>query len=1036
MSFPTFTEFFHALWNYDPFPWQTELAKQVEAGQWPDYLAVPTGSGKTACIDIAIYALAVQAALPPEKRTIGRRIFFIVNRRVIVDEAFTRAKIIAEKLLENSEASPVIQSIADALRSLSPESKITAPPVDVVQLRGAIYRDNRWARNLTQTTVIASTIDQVGSRLLFRGYGLSSSARPLHAALVANDSLLLLDEAHISRPFAQTLERVRQYQSLNASKDSPAIARPFHFTQMTATPPTHSEEERKQIVDLSDADKQHPVLGRRIYAAKPSRLAIAEGVKGKKATDALARSLVEQAETILTETSPSSLAIMVNRVATARKVEELIRKKAGNADVSLMIGRMRPIDRDKTTTKVAQALKTGVGGDQSGDGEIANKPLRIIVATQCLEVGADLDFDALITECASLDALRQRFGRLNRDGRDIPATSVILMRGDLVETSAKKLAELETKGTPLDPIYGNSASHTWNWLQDIATNNEVDFGVESMSKRVAALDSETTEKLSSPTRDAPVLFPAYLDAWVQTNPQPTPDPDPALFIHGPGAGQSEIQICWRADVPAERMSESWLQAVSLCPPSTPETVNVPLGLFRDWFFQQPKHDDETSDLLNEALPPEEAPRRNQSLHPRATALNWRGLKDSQFVTSPAHLRPGDTVVLPVSAGGWELLAHIPTNTPPDPANLDEQNRPPLEELAAVDLAADAFRQTRAREILRLHPAFLPAVEKDDPLHALIDWAKDENASPGKAEIETILRDALESPSVTESFASQLRNLLTSNFRHFRYTHQTGVVLISRKRLNLSKTSLIPISDEDDALSANQREEPVFLSEHTSHVVEKLEKSLEHLSLSSVREALLAAARFHDWGKLDERFQALLIRGDLNTVGALPEPIAKSGTLFLTAIERTVARQRCGLPENFRHEMLSVQLAEAVVENGHPPKDAELILHLIASHHGHARPFVPITDDPAPPDVDSAKFNDVATPSFNSAERAARPPHRIDSGIAERFWTLTHRYGWWGLAYLEAALRLADQQASEEESRVEEASKNAEGQQTTGATIND
>jgi CRISPR-associated endonuclease/helicase Cas3 len=40
-----------------------------------------------------------------------------------------------------------------------------------------------------------------------------------------------------------------------------------------------------------------------------------------------------------------------------------------------------------------------------------------------------------------------------------------------------------------------------------------------------------------------------------------------------------------------------------------------------------------------------------------------------------------------------------------------------------------------------------------------------------------------------------------------------------------------------------------------------------------------------------------------------------------------------------------------------------------------------------------------------------PPHRLDSGISERFWRYTRHFGWWGLAYLEAVLRLSDQQAS-------------------------
>lgn len=950
LSIAQFDEFFHALWSCNPFPWQSRLAEQIVTEGWPDCIDLPTASGKTAAIDVAVFALACQSPAPTNERTVGRRILFTVNRRIIVDEAFERARTIAKRLLEPN--APILTKVANALHEISGD--FASPPLDVAQLRGGIYRDRVWARSITQPIVVCTTADQLGSRLLFRGYGVSASSAPIHAALCGCDSLVLLDEAHVTRAFCQTMRLISRYQEQHST--APAM----QFVQMTATPAAGV----KRTFELDEADLAHPILKQRLEATKLAELVLLTKKKP------IAGEIVTRAFGALSD-DRKAIGIIVNRVQTAREIESQIReeitkraKKDGafTAEVHLVIGRMRPIDRDR----LQETLRALVGPDRP---EQLDRPV-FVVATQCLEVGADYDFDALVTECASIDALRQRFGRLNRKARQIDIAAAIVaneesLRGD-------------------DPIYGDAIKHTWQWLSSVKDeNDQVDFGIAAFRPlwkkveelRDVHLNDDSAQPLLSPSQNAAVLLPAHLDALCQTNPQPIPSPDVSYFIHGPQRDNAEVNVCWRADFDEDH--SLWAEIVGLLPPTSRECMTVPLLAVTSWMRGKLS--------LNDADVPvdldEDEPRSAGDRY----VLRWRGVEDAAPTNNPRDLRPGDTIVIAAHAQDSLVLGHIPEG--PDGVRQ-------------LDIAEQSFEDAHRQRVIRIHPAIHPELCQE-----LKEYAAEEEAVLSKPRIRELLGP------LSAEFKSGPDEIV-----------YPGGHAAARRGLLLRFNALLPdtdplrpfFDDDDGEGSTIESTRRVDLKSHTEHVVQRVSHAVEQLSLKGYAPLFKQSALLHDLGKADTRFQAVL--AGMTPYEAMERPVhlAKSGRRGLTAGERVRRRLLAELPPGFRHEMLSLQLAAS----GHFPIEAEidgeLLQHLIASHHGHARPFAPVVIDEADDETQSIEVNGVTVTS--EERRNWIPAHRLDSGVAERFWELTRAHGWWGLAWLESILRLADQQASAAEEK--------------------
>ena len=914
-----FTAFFRDIHGHRPFPWQIRLTKQVlSCGEWPKVIDLPTGAGKTATLDTAVFALAARPEISP------RRVVFVIDRRIVVDQVYERAERIKHRLEAGS--TEILRRVQDSLAALS-----GGEPLGVAALRGGVPVDHEWTHHPDQPWVVVSTVDQFGSRLLFRGYGVTQRMRPVHAGLAGNDCLVILDEVHLSVPFAETLANVAELKS-------DGLPRRFAVVEMSATP-SNKDADRFTLdpdTDLVGCKE----LRRRVEAPKEAELAPARN------QDAIPATVLKMVKEIDKGGGDiRSVGVVVNRVRTAQETHRAL-EEAGYT-THLITGRMRPLDRVEALAEIDPIVDP--------DEERRTDELAVVVATQAIEVGADFSFDALITECASVDSLRQRFGRLDRRGSHSartgsPAKAWIIGPRDIV--ASKKS----------DPIYGDSVRVTWEELERRCKEGPVDVGPRSLR--------DLPEEASAERLQAPLLLKTYMDAWVQTNPEPIVQPTVEWFLHGIEQGRTpDVSIVWRMD-----RSEETLRLV---PPRQAEFMPVPIDAAISWLSRGTEVD--VSDV-GRAEVDDGSPRPEAEIE----IQRWQGFdKPLEPIDDVDRIKPGDVLLVGPGRGGLSAGTWDPSSTE-----------------FVEDLGDAAQMAYRRRVTLRLDSrlSYIDSPPTSDE--------EEETDTSTPERIKEWLDECLTNQDEPPEWFVEVIDRLKKGFEHTLVEvdeeESTGRYYILTERHSQTDKAVVDAatmdgSDETNSLTGTG----ITLKGHMDGVGDRVASIAERLGLAEFAEDLRLAGRLHDLGKVDRRFQVQLVGGDPVALAMLEEeaPLAKS----LPGI-----RWGRGYPKGMRHELASVALAESnpnILASAH---DKDLVLHLVGTHHGYGRPLPPIIEDDDPQAL-SYEFDGRTMEASSDLVEST-----LALDMADRFWRLTERYGYYGLAWLEAILRLADHRQSEAE----------------------
>lgn len=298
-----------------------------------------------------------------------RRLVFVLPLRTLVEQVYT-----------------------DVKRTLK-QAGMTEQVSTYMLMGGAVEHD--FDEDPTKECVIIGTLDQVLSRQLMRAYSCNRAKFPKQFAYLHNDCRIVCDETQLMGAGFLTsavLQDFRGKKGVFGNVQTIWMSATLDRSQLN----DHRLFENAPVLSLENEDREEENLRKRLGRAKELQKAktVWRGYQANKVT-AFVQGLQQE---IIDAHQPRTLTLIIlNTTAKAIELYRLLSETLPNEPIELLHSRFRPPDRAKQVEVITNKAFTG-----------------IIISTQCVEAGVDLDARVLFTDLAPWASLVQRFGRCGR----------------------------------------------------------------------------------------------------------------------------------------------------------------------------------------------------------------------------------------------------------------------------------------------------------------------------------------------------------------------------------------------------------------------------------------------------------------------------------------------------------------------------------------------------------------------------------------------------------------------------------------------